>query len=376
MKLLMGGGRDTVKLYVRSLKTGKSVYYVYYKNGKRTKECTGVIIPNNEIRGKVFDKKHRSYLQELLVKKIKSLQSMVQHRVIDIDKSLMQYIEELRIMKEAERPNTGRPYVALLSHLKEYCSPSYPLVKVDKFFLLGFIKHLSKTTSLKRKTSKPLSNNTQKKIYALLASAIKKAYQSDLIDTNPTTKISPSEHFKKEPRVIKRLTREEVKNLQKTDLNNLVVRRAYLFSCFTGLRFSDIKKLCWSDIRRSGNVCEIVIKQQKTGSEIIVPLCEEALKQLPKSKAKKGYVFKRLPTDTAVNAILKKWGECAGVKEKVTFHTARHTYATMLVTAGVDIKRVQELMGHASIQATMVYAHVEAEAKREAITQLNNFFKN
>ena len=78
------------------------------------------------------------------------------------------------------------------------------------------------------------------------------------------------------------------------------------------------------------------------------------------------YVFYDLPTEPAMNRALKTWAKNAGIAKKVTLHTARHTYGTLLTSKGVDVYTTAELMTHSNINMTKIYAKVTGERKREA----------
>ena len=83
-------------------------------------------------------------------------------------------------------------------------------------------------------------------------------------------------------------------------------------------------------------------------------------------------LFKKLITLGRTNEILPKWAEQAGIKKHITFHTARHTHATMLLTLGVDLYTVSKLLGHTNIQTTQIYAKLVDESKKKAIDLIPN----
>ena len=156
---------------------------------------------------------------------------------------------------------------------------------------------------------------------------------------------------------------------------NMEYANAFLFSCFCGLRHCDIIALRWEDIHydENGNALLSII-QKKTKEAISLPLCSEAIKHLPDrgNAPETEKVFAGLVSLGRSNVILHKWIEQAGISKHVTFHTARHTHATMMLTLGVDLYTVSKLLGHTNIQTTQIYAKLVDESKKKAIDLIPN----
>jgi integrase len=164
------------------------------------------------------------------------------------------------------------------------------------------------------------------------------------------------------------LTAEEVQKLIKTDCEDPQLKRAFLFSCLTGLRWSDIEKLTWEEVRND----VLVFKQQKTGGLEYQPISEQAKYFLGERKDDDERVFK-LSYSAWNNVKLRDWIRSAGVKKKVSFHVARHTFATLSLTNGADLYTVGKLLGHKNIKTTQIYTKVTDAKKREAIDSLPKF---
>lgn len=107
-----------------------------------------------------------------------------------------------------------------------------------------------------------------------------------LIDRNPFKLLDAKEKPQKNSSIREFLTIEEVKQLMATPCRYDIVKRAFLFSCFTGLRYSDIKSLLWSEIRKAADGRTLFLEhpQVKTRKIVTVPLSEEALKWMPKQQ--------------------------------------------------------------------------------------------
>lgn len=114
---------------------------------------------------------------------------------------------------------------------------------------------------------------------------------------------------------------------------------------------------------------------QKTKQEIIIPLSENALKWLPERHVQNDdeCVFSRLGEYT--NKGLQLWAAQAGIKKHVSYHVARHTFATMLITFGADLYTVSKLLGHTDIKVTQIYAKLVDAKKVEAVELFNGKFR-
>lgn len=198
-----------------------------------------------------------------------------------------------------------------------------------------------------------------------------------LIDRNPFKLLDAKEKPQKNSSIREFLTIEEVKQLMATPCRYDIVKRAFLFSCFTGLRYSDIKSLLWSEIRKAADGRTLFLEhpQVKTRKIVTVPLSEEALKWMPKQQKDKELVFHQLQiTSTTVEVILGEWMKEAGIEKHITYHCSRHTAATMLLTLGADLYTVSKILGHSSIKMTEVYAKIVDKKKLETVNLVNNMF--
>jgi len=145
------------------------------------------------------------------------------------------------------------------------------------------------------------------------------------------------------------------------------LKNGFLFGCWTGLRLSDIEKLKWSEIQDN----YLVFRQKKTKGVERMKLHKNALNILENQKliSDQSNVF-QMPQRATGQRILRDWIRSSGIKKNVTFHSARHTYATLLLTFGVDIYTVSKLLGHKDIKTTQVYAKLIDLKKDEAVDRL------
>lgn len=139
------------------------------------------------------------------------------------------------------------------------------------------------------------------------------------------------------------------------------VRDVFIFSCFSGLAYVDVANLKEDNIRKSfdGNLW-IITKRQKTNTDVNVPLLDIPKMILEKYKGKlpDGKVLPII-SNQKLNAYLKEIADVCGIKKNLTFHLARHTFATTTTLAkGVPIETVSKMLGHTNIETTQIYARI------------------
>lgn len=169
------------------------------------------------------------------------------------------------------------------------------------------------------------------------------------------------------------LTLEEVRKLENTPYVKENIRRAFLFACYCGLRLGDVMDLHWSDISVNGGRHFVSVVMQKNSKPISLPLPAKALSWLPERGEPKVLVFS-LPSQTVMRKHLQKWAEQAELGRHLHFHLSRHTYGTMLITAGVDLYTASKMMGHADVRPTQVYAKIVDRKKEEAVSLIDKVF--
>lgn len=158
------------------------------------------------------------------------------------------------------------------------------------------------------------------------------------------------------------LTPDELKKLENLEVHDLKLRHvldAFLFCCYVGLRFSDFCQLTPSNFIRVNGKRWLHFKSIKTGIELRLPLHllfeGKALAILDRYCITE---FASLGSNSEVNKALSVITSMARIKKHVTYHTARHTCATLLIHQGVPITTVQKLLGHTSVKTTEIYSEI------------------
>jgi integrase len=261
-------------------------------------------------------------------------------------------------------------------YLSEIGKTDFALKDVDKDFCKGFINFLKTCTYNNGK--KNVSSTTARIFTERLNAILAKAVREGLIDRNPMDLLEAKEKPQKANTVREFLTIDELKVLMNTDCRYEIVKKAFLFSCFTGLRYSDMKSLRWSEIHQAADGKTLYIEKQqvKTKGSVTIPLSDEAMRWMPERVDGIDTVFHELTiTSTTVELLLKEWTDAAGIDKHITYHCSRHTAATLLLTLGANLYVVSKLLGHKSIKMTEVYAKIVDKKKIETMNLVNNMFE-
>ncbi len=144
------------------------------------------------------------------------------------------------------------------------------------------------------------------------------------------------------------------------------VLHPFLFSCFTGLRISDVKRLRWDHFAEDTIYIMPYKTQRTSGETVVIPLGQTALWLIDQAqrRPKDPYVFQMI-SDQKNNEYLKEIAGKLGIRKSLHFHVARHTFATLFYEKTNDLATLQKLLGHAAITQTMVYAHVSDQLRRD-----------
>lgn len=253
--------------------------------------------------------------------------------------------------------------------------PDVTLADIDKQFCLDLIDWL-RNTYKHRRTGLPVSARTADTYCQTFRTMLNEAVREGLITRNPWNLLETIEKIKKAESKREYLTIDEIKSMAIAPCQNTLVKKAYMFSCFTGLRISDVKSLKWSNITYGNGQVYVTIVMQKTTKPLYIPLSKQALKWLPErtDKDSDGLVFAGLVNFGNINENLKSWTKAAGIAKHLSYHTSRHTFATMMLTLGADIYTVSKLLGHSSVRHTQIYARIIDRKKDEAVSLADTIF--
>ena len=384
--------KEPVRIRFKQLSNGnQSIYLDYYTGdvirkenyvgGKRKYEFLKLyLIPERTREDKAKNEVTLALAKAIQSKRIVEVQNDA-HGFQNTNKSrvnLLDYLENIgKQSAEQGSRNYARTVLNTVRALKLFRGDYIAFRDVDKEFLSEFTDYLRQMPKASKygvlKTGGRLSANSVVSYYGTLRTAINRAYKEGIITVNPTKEFDFASKVRQEPSRREYLTIDELKTLINTECRHEIVKRAFLFSCLCGLRVSDIRKLKWCDLQRSGGRVRIEITMQKTKEPLYLPISDEALKWLPERGEANGsdFIFP-LTHEGTVNDTLQHWAKVAGITKHISFHVARHTHATMMLTLGADLYTVSKLLGHKNIATTQIYAKIVDKKKEEAIGLIPN----
>ncbi|WP_317045180.1 site-specific integrase [Jejuia pallidilutea] len=266
------------------------------------------------------------------------------------------------------KPGTLKNYFTTENYIKRFLIKKKKvndiyLKQLSYSFIIEFEQFLRKGQSINK--SQPLKNNGIMKHLERLKKLMNLATELEWIDKNPffRFKLKFNKHEKEF------LSKRELELLERTniqDKGHQIVRDIFVFSCYTGLSYIDVKMLRESNIVKGidGNYW-LYTQREKNGQSVKIPLLDNAwniLKKYSPHPEKSNGLLLPVYSNQKINAYLKGIAGAVGISKKLTFHSARHTFATTVTLSnGVPIETVSKLLGHCRLSTTQVYARVIEE---------------
>jgi integrase len=352
-----------VKSHYKALSDGrKSAWLDINFNGIRLRPSVGIFLePETSPEAKARNKELRKLVEELRAQKELELVSQrydfqsrqqLQNRDGDFI-ALVNHEVDISIRKDK------RGFSTLAFKLKSFAKKeAIPCHEVTPAFIERFKAYLE--SNLNGQTP----YDYFKKLKYVLAKAVKRGY----FKTNPAADIKIR---KGKCKVKDTLTIDEARLLLTAECPNQNVKKAFLFCLYTGLRFCDVNVLRWEHIK--GDVLEIV--QSKTNERVSVPLQNEVLRLLGNRSGADQKIF-HLPSHTGCLKNLRSWVKAAGIQKHLTWHCARHSFATLLIANDVDVLLTSKLLGHTSLTHTLRYVRVVEDQKVKAVNKIPSIFPN
>jgi site-specific recombinase XerD len=351
-------------------KKGYSLFLDIYNEGHRYKEYLKLYVSKDYIKPENKNILKQDKESWELAKAIQA------KRLLQVKESVAGFIPKsskqdfIKYYREQAAQRGQETYQYVLTYLIDYNkSEKLPFKVLDEKYLKDFITYLK---------AQELSVSSIRMYLSRLSAVFNQAVKDKVIQTNPFHHLKrgqggdiPAETQSK----IEYLTIEELRKLNETSFDDCV-RHFFLFSCFTGLRLSDLMKMKWTDINK-GTLAYTQTKQGNIKTHYL-PLSTQALSMLPAiskkqvvvMKEKQELVFAHVPPKRKMNEQLKTWAKKAKLDKNIHIHVGRHSFATLALTSGVSLYTVSKMLGHSKIGTTQIYAEVIDEVKQRAAEML------
>jgi integrase len=277
------------------------------------------------------------------------------------------FVAYFKALADKRKSSNHDNWISAFNYLQQFTGGKLQFADLNVSFCEQFKEYLL-TTKSKKSSKVTLSRNSVVSYFNKLKAALKQAFKDGYLQTDLNAKV---EAVQPEETQRNFLTLEELNSLVKTDCQSPLLKRAALFSALTGLRFSDIQNLTWSELEYiEGNGYFIRFKQQKTKGVEMMPISEQAYSLLGEAGEPANKVFDGLTYSAYRNKHLYQWIGAAGITKDITFHCFRHTFATLQLSKGTDIYTVSKMLGHRELKTTQIYAKIIDQTKREAADKI------
>lgn len=368
-----------VTLREKAINKGKvSLYLDFYpaiphpETGKDTRrEFLGLYLidkPRTDLE-RQHNKETRLLAQNICAKRQLEVQAgnygFIRKKVSSID--FLAYFKEQADIEKAKDKGSRNNWQSVYQHLYQFSDGQLNVDQVTSDFCKSFRDYLTSAKALNAsKSAKRISHNSAKNYFVIFGTCINRAVDAKLLSTNPNETIKG---LTRKDTQREFLTLAELQSLAKTDCDLPYLKRAALFSALTGLRYSDIAKLVWSEVYDDHSGPYIRFMQQKTEGAETLPLNDTARTLL--GERGEGVIFPELLYSSWQNQKLSEWAYRSGIKRRITFHSFRHTFATLQLMEGTDLYTISKLLGHRNITTTQIYAKIVDKQKRNAVNRLS-----
>ncbi|SEW01603.1 Site-specific recombinase XerD [Chryseobacterium wanjuense] len=378
-----------ITLKQKKLKDGRiSLYIEYYKgsntdsNGKRIHirdfEYLKIYLYENpkSASEKKANKENEKLAEDILaIRKTEYVQGKFDIKNTSKGKRrFLEYFEEKTEEKSSSVNNYGNWY-STLHHLKKILPKNLLFEEIDPTVIKRVKDYFDKDA--KTKSDLPLSLNSKYSYFNKFKACLRSAFDEGYLTINYASKVKSFEQAESQREY---LTFNELQSLAKTECKYPVLKRAFLFSCLSGLRWSDINMLIWSEVRDEGEMSRVNFRQEKTDSVEYLYISVQARALLGERQDQQDRVFRGLKYGVTYNTEIVRWCNRAGIPKHITFHSARHTNAVLLLENGADIYTVSKRLGHREIRTTAIYAKIVDQKMKEAaeiipelIIKIDNF---
>ena len=372
--------KEPIRIRQKELANGNiSLYLDIYIGGKRKYEFLKLyLVPENSREDKEKNRQTMQLANSIKSKRIVEYQNgefgfKSEYKLDTLFFDYYKAMCEKRHGNPESRGNWGN-WFSCLHHLKKYeKNERITFRDITPEWVQGFHDYLENDACAwthdyrKKIKDKPLARNSKLSYFNKLRACLNQAFEDRIIPINPCRGV---ERFRPEEGVRMYLTIDEVRLLAQTDCEYPRIKDAFLFSCMTGLRRSDILRLTWGDIHKQGDFTRIIFRQKKTEGQEYLDITPQAAQLMGEPKGIKDHIFEDIHSPSCTNKAVQEWVLNAGIHKKISFHCARHTFATMMLDLGTDIYTVSKLLGHRDLSTTQIYVKVLDKNKQKAVSNI------
>lgn len=336
-----------VKIRYDVIKSGYSLYLEYVHDKRRERKRLGIVLT---LRPE-FAHREAEAMRRVVAMRDEAERMVMSDSTIRVPVSHVSFsVYSARICAQ-KKPVNREGYSAASAHFIRTVG-DMPLSAVTGYHVQRYRQSLSDR-----------SPNTRNHYVAALRHVYDCAIREGYVKSNPfrgipKERVVPAREY---------LSESDIRALIDTPCDIQAVKDAFLFSCFTGLRWGDLAALTRSNLRDE----YLVYTQRKTGipGRILLPA---PVRDLVSS----GDRLFPLPSYDVMRRVLPQWISAAGITKVITFHCARHTFATLQISLGTDIYVLSKMLGHSDVRTTQIYAKMVDQRRDDAMNVLASLFSS
>ena len=355
-----------MKVTLRERLKGNSIslYLDYYHKGKRKNEFLRLYLnPDPKTKAeKDVNKKTRELAETIRAQRQIEMQNGTFgfHDIEKLKGSFTTYLLKLSEDRNTSDGNYGN-WDSMIKHFKTFAPYDVSFQDLDRKLVENFRTYLD--SKAESKSKKKLSQNSKYSYFNKFKAALRNAFDNGYLTVNYASKVKSFEQAESQREY---LIFDELQRLAKAECKYPVLKKAFLFSCLSGLRWSDINTLIWKEVRDEGDVSKVNFRQEKTDGVEYLYISKQARELLGERQDPQERVFKGLKYGMTYNTEIVRWCNRAAVPKHITFHSARHTNAVLLLENGADIYTVSKRLGHRELRTTQIYAKIVDSKMKEA----------
>lgn len=339
--------------------------------------------PKRDMNGIIVCKSTKDRETMIFADKLRSMRQAEYDRMVyasDADKKVMElqrkqkrvfieYFDEIRVTRNRNSSNSIIiNWQCTERYLKSFIGDDIiTFDAINDKWCLDFRESLIGAKSF-GKNADYLSSASASTYFSIFKAALKQAYVDGYFNEDFAGRLKniPVQNAQREF-----LSLDELNALVLAPCDRPVMKRAAIFSALTGIRHVDIKQMKWQDVSKIEEQYRVTFVQQKTKEVNYLPISQQAYSVCGVPKNPDDLVFDELPDPSWISRPLKIWVKSAGINRNITFHSFRHTFATLQLESGTNLYIVSKMLGHKNIKTTQIYTHVTSSEKNKAANAIN-----
>jgi integrase len=366
--------REFLNLFLNSEIEYQEKWKISKKNNTKWREIVPILSDKGKVKSRrltVLEKQHNkntwALAEQIRQRRENELNKPLIYSDLEIDRLHAKelgkgnFVEYFKALADAKNDNIKRNWYIVYNYLNDYTGGSLSFNIINEKWCEDFRSHILGLKSYG--SDNPIKQNSAAAYWMKIKTALKQAYRDKLIQENLSAIISP---IKVQETQRSFLTLDELNRLVKAECPWPILKKAFLFSSLTGMRYSDIISLQWRNIEIIDGRAAVRFTQKKTSGVETLWISKDTYAFLGEPGDPDDKIFPGFHLTSTNSRHLDRWLGNAQITKKIVFHSARHSYATLQISLGTDLYTLSKCLGHKSIKSTQIYAKVIDRLRQDA----------